>query len=41
VLTRLYDDARVWVYGDFTMTTASGELVMRTREASPLQGAGI
>jgi len=21
VLTRLYDDARVWVYGDFTMTT--------------------
>jgi hypothetical protein len=21
VLARLYDDARVWVYGDFTMTT--------------------
>jgi predicted nucleic acid-binding protein len=21
VLTRLYDDARIWVYGDFTMTT--------------------
>lgn len=21
VLTRMYDDARVWVYGDFTMTT--------------------
>jgi hypothetical protein len=21
ILTRLYDDARVWVYGDFTMTT--------------------
>jgi hypothetical protein len=21
VLTRLYDDARVWVYGDFTLTT--------------------